>query len=90
MKTVQTNLFKKNWKRRKLWAWPCLSLGWLHVSANKLLKTPILLMQELIKQEKWLVLGPTLTLIFPIFGAREKGKLYILKKGWYYYILGYV
>ena len=31
-------------------------------------------------QEKQLVVGPTLTLILPIFGEREKGKSYILKK----------
>ena len=30
--------------------------------------------------KKWLVFGPTLTLILPMFGKRKKGKLYILKK----------
>ena len=47
---------------------------------KKLLKTAILLVQELRIYEKWLVFGPTLTLILPIFGECEKGKLYILKK----------
>ena len=36
-------------KRRKSWARFCLSLGWVHINANKLLKTAILLVQEAYK-----------------------------------------
>ena len=57
-----------------------LPLGWLYINEKKLLKTAILLVQELIKQEKQLVFGPTLTLILPIFGQCKKVKLHILKK----------
>ena len=49
MKTVKSRLFKKYLKRRKSRARFCLSLGWLHISEKKLLKTSILLVQELIK-----------------------------------------
>ena len=80
MKTGKRRLFKKYLKRRKSWAWFCLSLGWLHISEQKLLKTPIIFVQELINQEKQLVFGPTLTLFLPIFGELKNGKLYILKK----------
>ena len=80
MKTVKSRLFKKYLKRRKSRARFCLTLAWLNISEKKLLKTTILSVQELIKQEKQLVFGPTLTLILPIFGERKKGKLYILKK----------
>ena len=40
----------------------------------------MLSVQELIKQEKQLAFGPTLTLIFLIFGKCEIGKLHIFKK----------
>ena len=80
MKTVKSTLFKKYLKRRKLRARFCLSLGWLNISEQKLLKTTMLSVQELIKQEKQLVFAPTLTLIFLIFGKCEIGKLHIFKK----------
>ena len=78
-KTFNRRLFKKylNKEKKKSRAQFCLSHGWLHISEKKLEKTAILLVQGLIKK---LIFGPTLTLIFPIFGKREKGKLYILKK----------
>ena len=44
------------------------------------MKTTILSVQELIKLGKQLVFGPTLTLIFLIFGKCEIGKLHIFKK----------
>ena len=47
MKTVKSRLFKKYLKRRKSRARFCLSLGWLHLSEKELLKTAILLVQEL-------------------------------------------
>ena len=80
MKTVKSRFFKKYLKRRKSRARFCFSLGWLHISKKKLFKTAILLVQELIKQEKQVVFGPTLTLILLIFGERTNGKLYILRK----------
>ena len=46
MKTVKSGLFKKYFKRRISRARFSLSLGWLHISANKLVKTAILLVQE--------------------------------------------
>ena len=52
MKTVKSRLFKKYLERRKLRARFCLSLGWLHISEKKLLKTSILLVLELINYEK--------------------------------------
>ena len=68
-------------KRGKSRAWFCLSLGWLNVSEKKkILKTTIPSVQELIKLEKSLVFGPTLTLIFLILGKCEIGKLHIFKK----------
>ena len=42
MKTVKSRLFKNYLKRRKLRAQFCLSLGWLNISEEKLLKTTIL------------------------------------------------
>ena len=80
MKTVKSRLFQKYLKRRKSRARPCLSLGWLNISEKKLQNTTILSVQELIKQEKQLVFGPTLTLIFLIFGKCKKSKLHIMKK----------
>ena len=47
MKTVKSGLFKKYLERRKSRARFCLSLGWLHISEKKSLKTAILLVQEL-------------------------------------------
>ena len=52
MATAKGRLFIKYLERRKLWARFCLSLGWLHISEKKLLKTAIMLVQELIKEEK--------------------------------------
>ena len=49
MKTVKSRLFKKYLKRRKSQARFGLPLGWLHIREKKLLKTSILLVQELIK-----------------------------------------
>ena len=49
MKTVKSRLFKKYLKRRKLRARFCLPFGCLHISEKKLLKTAVLLVQELIK-----------------------------------------
>ena len=74
LKTVQSRLFKKYLKRRKLWAQ--LSLGWLNISeiehytivgagAHRVGKAVSL----------W-----SLTLILLMFGKCEKGKLHILKK----------
>ena len=53
-----------------------MSLGWLPISEKELLKTA----QELIKLEKSLLFGPTLTLILLIFGEHKKSNLHILKK----------
>ena len=47
MKTTKGRLFKKYLEKRKSRARFCLSLGWLHVSEKKILKTAILLVQEL-------------------------------------------
>ena len=77
MKKVDSRLFKKYLKIRKSRAQFYLSLGWLHISEKKLSKTAILLEQELIKEEKKLIFGSTLTYILPIFGECKKGKLYI-------------
>ena len=79
METIKSRLFIKHLWKRKWRARFCLSLGWLHISEQKLLETAILL-QELKKYKKWLVSDPALTLIVPIFRERKKGKLYILKK----------
>ena len=51
MKTVKYWLFKKYLKRTKSRATFCLSLAWLHTNAKKLLKTAILMVQELLKKE---------------------------------------
>ena len=80
LKTVKSILFKKYLKRRKSQARLCLCLDWQSISEKKLLNTTILLLQEPIKQEKQLVSGPTLILIFLILGKCTKGKLHILKK----------
>ena len=48
IKINQSRLFKKYLKRRKWRLKFCLSLNWVHINANKLLKTPFLLVQELI------------------------------------------
>ena len=47
METVKSRLFKKYFERKKSRALFCLSLGWLHISEKKLLKTAIMLVQEL-------------------------------------------
>ena len=47
MKTTKGRLFKKYLEKRKSRARFCLSLGWLHISEKKILKTAILLVQEL-------------------------------------------
>ena len=80
MKTVKSRLFKNYLERRRSRARFCVSLGWLHITEKKLLKTAILLVQELRIQKKKLVFGPTLTKILPIFGERKKDKLYVFKK----------
>ena len=80
MKTVKSWLFKNYLKGKKSRARYCLLLGWLYISVKKLLKTAILLVQELIKWEKQLVFVPTSTLILPIIGEHKKGKLHVLKK----------
>ena len=54
-------------------------VGYISVK-KKLTKTAIVLVQELIKEEKQLVFGPTLTPILSIFRECKKGKLYILTK----------
>ena len=46
MKTVKSRLFKKYLERRKPRVLFCLSLGWLHISEKKSLKTAILFVQE--------------------------------------------
>ena len=48
MKTVKSRLLKK-YMKIKSQAQFCLSLRWLDISEKKLLKTSILLVQELIK-----------------------------------------
>ena len=73
MTTVKIKLFKKYLEKY-------LSLGWLHISEKTLLKTVILLVQELRILGKLLVFCPTLSLILPIFGESKKGKLYINEK----------
>ena len=80
MKIVKSRLFKKYLKKRKSPTRFSLPLGWLHISEKKLLKTPILLVQELRISEKYSAFGPTLTLILPIFGERKIGKLYKFKR----------
>ena len=35
MKTFKSRLFKLYLKRKKLWAWYCFSLGWLHIIEKK-------------------------------------------------------
>ena len=57
-----------------------MTLAWLNISEKKLLNTTIRSVQDLMKSEKYLIFGPTLTLIFLIFGKGAKGKLHILKK----------
>ena len=52
MKTIKSRLFNKYLKRTKSWSRFWLPLGWLHIGANKLLNSAILLVQELIKYEK--------------------------------------
>ena len=47
MKTVKSWSFKKYLKGKKMRARLCLSLGWLHISEKKLLKTAILLGRRL-------------------------------------------
>ena len=47
MKTVKSRSFKKYLEMRKSWARFCLSLGWLYISEKELLKTAILVVQEL-------------------------------------------
>ena len=65
MKTFKSRLFKNYLKRRKLHTQFCLPLGWLHTSEKKLLKTSILLVQELKKWEKvasfWPYFDPNFT-----------------------------
>ena len=64
MKTVKSRLFKKYLKRRKSRARFCLSFRWLHISEKILLKTSILLVQELIKSEEVLRFWPNFDLNF--------------------------
>ena len=47
MKTVKSRLLKKYLERRKSRVRFRMTLGWLHISEKKLLKTAILLVQEL-------------------------------------------
>ena len=80
MKTAKSRLLKK-YLKKKLPAWFCLFLGFLHISENELFKTAILLVQRLIEEEKQKEkFGLTLTFIFSVFEKYEKGKLYILNK----------
>ena len=48
-KTINSRLFKKYFDKRKSRARFCFSLGWVHISEKKILKTAIQLVQELIK-----------------------------------------
>ena len=66
--------------RRALKVYFAGTVLFVYVSEKNLLKTAILLVQELRIKEEQLVFGPTLTLILPIFGERNGGKLSILKK----------
>ena len=38
MKTVKSRLFQKYLKRRKSWAWFCLTLGQLNISEKKIIE----------------------------------------------------
>ena len=79
MKTVKSKLFKKYLKRRKSRARFCLTLGWLNISEKKKFENYNSVGAGAHKVGK-VVFGPTLTLIFLIFGKCEIGKLHILKK----------
>ena len=64
-KQLSADYSKNIWKEKKMRTRFSLSLGWLHICANELLKTAVMLLcwvQVLIKQEKQLVFGRTLTL----------------------------
>ena len=76
MKTVESRLFKKYLKRRKLRAWFCISLAWLHISEKNYRK-----LLFCCGRSSWSRKSLTQScLIFPIFGQREMGKLHISKK----------
>ena len=72
-------LFKKYLKRRKLLVRFRLSLSWLHIS-EKNIKYCNCVGAGPHKVGKVFSFWPNFALIFPIFGEREKGKFYILKK----------
>ena len=75
MKTVKSRLFKKYLKIRKSQARFCLSLGWLNISKKKFENY-----DSVGAGAHKVVFGPTLTLVFLIFGKCEIGKLHIFKK----------
>ena len=77
MKRVESRLFKKIFEKKKIAGTILLALWLAKCHWKELQKTEILLVQELMKYEKY---GQTLTLIFSIFGEREMGKLYLSKK----------
>ena len=57
-KQLRADYSKNIWKEKKMRTRFSLSLGWLHICANELLKTAVMLscwVQVLIKQEKQLV-----------------------------------
>ena len=79
------NIWKEENRRHGL---VCLLVS--HISKKKnLLKTAILLVQELRKQENSWFFGPTLTLILQIFVERKKGKLHMMEKVGLAYIRRY-
>ena len=79
------NIWKEENRRHGL---VCLLVSYISKKKN-LLKTAILLVQELRKQENSWFFGPTLTLILPIFVERKKGKLHMMEKVGLVYIRRY-
>ena len=57
-------------------------LGWLHISEKKIVENCKSVGAGDHKVGK-VAFDPNLTLIFPIFGERDKHKLYILRKVFY-------
>ena len=80
MKTVKSRLLKKIFEKKKI-AGTVLIASWLvKYQWKKIIEHYNSVGAGAHKGGKMLVFGPTLTLIFLIFGKCEKGKLHILKK----------
>ena len=72
--------YSKNiWKGENRGHGFCLTLGWLNISEKKIIENYNSVSAGAHKVWK-VVFGPTLTLIFLIFGKCEIGKLHIFKK----------